>query len=488
MEKRIDIVNLRFSQSLIVGNLPARLRTEPLSAKQISEEHDIAKFGFWDTSNPSLSNYYPDLKIEELDPANDPDGFAYPVFRALSQVTVHKRRNPISFARPGVLKNSMNLLVGQTVYANHDMVTGNEAGAVLEVFWQNAYTTASGIKVPAGIMSRLKIDGRSNPRIVRGITMDPPSIHSVSVTVEFAWEKSHPNISDEDFWAKLGGYDEQGRMYERVVTEVLRYHEISLVPHGADPYAQRVDEKGHIVNPIYADKVYNCSDGENKTPQVYHFSYKDLAKLSEGNTEGDNLNNNIIEMNKHLLSLAALLGVMIPTDNSLTEDQLSEKITEAVKLLKPESDYEITLGEKDSEITRLKQELAEAKESNKSSLSPEDTAKITLADKATSELRAEAVRLHNVLTVNKPENSIVEMLNKASYEVLSVLVSQYKSQVDEKYPAKCAKCNSTEITRQSTKEPGEQGDNKDKKSVWDAQEEFAKKAKQESNKDFYSKQ
>ena len=89
-----------------------------------------------------------------------------------------------------VLKKSMQMLIGQTINIDHEIAVGNAIGAVSEVFWQPAYKTKSGIEVPAGINAVLKIDGKSNPRIARGVMMDPPSIHSNSVTVRFKWEPS----------------------------------------------------------------------------------------------------------------------------------------------------------------------------------------------------------------------------------------------------------------------------------------------------------
>src|SRR5690606_30627173 len=185
-------------------------------------------------------------------------------------ISVHKRHNPIDFGKNiEVLQKSMSLLVGQTVNADHETMIGNALGAVRDVQWQESYVSA-GKKVPAGFNAELRIDGKSNPRIARAINSDPPSIHSTSVTVEFEWEQSHPKLPAHEFWSKLGTLDEKGQLIRRIVTGIRRYHEISLVSHGADPYAQLIKKDGKIHNPKFAHITYN-SDEEAKRGGAYFF-------------------------------------------------------------------------------------------------------------------------------------------------------------------------------------------------------------------------
>lgn len=86
--------------------------------------------------------------------------------------------------------------------------------------------------------------------------MDPPSIHSNSVSVRFIWDKSHPNLDEDEFWNKLGTYDEKGNLICRVVKEIVSYYETSLVSHGADPFAQKIDEMGiSMIRNLLRNKV-----------------------------------------------------------------------------------------------------------------------------------------------------------------------------------------------------------------------------------------
>lgn len=109
---------------------------------------------------------------------------------------------PTDFSKNGVLKASMKLMLGQTVNCDHETSIGNAIGSVSQVMWQEGYTDGK-FKIPAGINGVLKIDGKSNPRIARGILMEPPSIHSNSVTVQFRWDKSHPELDNNEFWENL---------------------------------------------------------------------------------------------------------------------------------------------------------------------------------------------------------------------------------------------------------------------------------------------
>jgi hypothetical protein len=306
-----DIIRLTGSHALVISNLPEKEALAPLSKKAEMEAKEISSFGLFDTATPNFSNYYPGVTKEDLNPEADKASFIFPVYRALSEVIVHKKYNPIDFAMNNALKSSLGMLKAQSVYANHEMAVGNELGSVLDESWQASYKTESGITVPAGINTRFKLDGKSNPKIARGILMEPPSIHSTSVTVEFKWEPSHPSMEKEEFMSKIGTYGADKQLVRRVVTEVNKYHEISLVAHGADPFAQIIKD-ANINNPEYADKVYNSLKEESKR-RVYFFSYKDnLTSLTEETPkeveqpEHKNQKNSM----QHLLKLALLLGIM----------------------------------------------------------------------------------------------------------------------------------------------------------------------------------
>ena len=320
-----DTIKLCGKHAIILGHKPNKLSVSQVQNK-IEEEGiaDMAKFGLFDSSSPNYSTYYPEVTAEDLKPQDDE--FIEPIFRMLSSVTVAHRYNPIFFPED-VLKQSMYKLVGQTVNIDHETAVGNAIGSVKTVEWQNAYTL-DGVKVPAGINAVLKIDGKSNPRIARGILMDPPSIPSNSVTVSFKWKKSHEELSDEDFFSKVGTFDKNGKLIQKIATNIESYHETSLVGRGADPFAQKVDPKTKkIVNPSYAHSRYGLSDSDNTGVGVFLVDWKTFnSDESFEDTIPDELINNQTnsdQMNEEALrTLETNFGLAeksLTAENYLTE-------------------------------------------------------------------------------------------------------------------------------------------------------------------------
>ncbi len=433
-------IRLGFGQSLIMGNTPPVITSQDISRKMSLEKRETGKLGLFDLAQPNFQTYYPDLKIEDLAPKDAE--FVYPTFRLLSEVVVHRKYNPIDFSKPGVLKKSMGMLEAQTVYANHEMAIGNHLGVVQEVSWQESYTTASGKKIPAGINGVLKIDGKSHPNIARGLTMNPPAIHSNSVTVNFAWEKSHPKLSDEEFRAKLGSYDDKGELVRRIVEEVVGYHETSLVAHGADPFAQIINEQGEITNPEYAVRQASLSafeHPEKSRSQVYWFNHNDTESLSAETHIEPTQTQTMKEILLQLLTAAKV------ETTGLTEEQLQAKVNELINLGLGQPDIvkerdtlkgKLTAVEADlvasqAKVTALEAEVAAFKAENSSKL---------------NEKRAEVIRLYKILNPKATEEATKVYL-EASPEATTTFLTDFNRQVEEKFPAHCAECNSSNIVR-----------------------------------------
>lgn len=488
-----DTIRLGFGHSLVLGNVPAIITPEMISRKNTEEQRETESYGLFDSAQPNYTTYYPDLNVEDLNPKDNE--FVYPVFRSLSEVIVHKKYNPVDFSMNGILKKSMGLLVGQTINIDHETATGNAMGAVLSTSWENAYTTKNGIKVPAGINSKFKIDGKSNPRIARGILMDPPSIHSASVTVEFLWEKSHASLSEQEFFAKLGTYDKDKNLIRRIANKVQRYHEISLVPHGADPYAQRIKD-GEINNPQFADIAYNTANpGKQAQTKYFYFDFKaDLIQneeeitIPENHIDNNPVQKNNLQMREALITLAALFGVTLelavgaePTAEQLTamRTDIAKKVTDSETAL---STLQESVNATKAEVTRLKgieQTYNEAKVAldNATELQAFQQSQLTL-------LRAETTKNYNLLNPTQDE-AFVTLIAGADYNTLTLLNKQYAASVEAKFPLTCKSCNSTEVNRASAKSgEGKGGDNKAENK--DAAASIAARKRQEQSKMNYS--
>lgn len=459
--ERYDSMVIGQGHSILVGNLP-----EPVDAQEFNEkfyewhkptQESIQQLGLFG-GNINYHTYYPELKEEDLKPKEEE--FIEPVFRLLSATIVSKNWMPTDFGHGDVLKRSIKLMLGQTVNCDHETDIGNAIGAVSKVMWQEAYKDGN-IFVPAGMNGVLKIDGKANPRIARGILMEPPSIHSNSVTVQFAWDKSHPEMDDNEFWDKIGTYDSKGNMVRRVVTNIVRYLETSLVSHGADSYAQKIGDDGKIINPGFANRTWNSySEYRKESPKVYTFQdSKELSKQDENPDNTLQLNNkdpknsepkNNSKMNQELKEfLEKLFG-----ENMLQLSEGQEASVELALQLVSSSVSELAslkeqVTTKDTEIANLKANIAQ-----------KDTEIANLNEMATvgknhiASLRESTVATYKKLAGEHVDETIVTMINAETtgLQTLISLKNDYETRLNEKFPLHCAKCGSHDINRASSQD------------------------------------
>ena len=455
-KERMESMIIGSGHTIMAGFLPTGVEPQTFSENFYKWNHvsreSVEKLGLFG-SDIDYNTYYPNLTKEDLTP--NADEFIEPVFRLLSATIVSKNWNPTDFSQPGVLKASMRMLLGQTVNCDHSTDIGNAIGSVSQVMWQEGYKDGNFV-IPAGINGVLKIDGKANPRIARGILMDPPSIHSNSVTVQFKWDKSHPGMDDRDFWDKLGTYDEKGNMIRKVVTEVVRYLETSLVSHGADSFAQKIGEDGKIINPEFAKRTWTSfAEYQEDTKKVYYFTdfKEDINSYQENNDTPPNnintnnpLNNNT--MNKELKEfLEKLFG-----DNLLSLAEGQEVSTElALSAVQSLVNSKKTLEASITNLTTEKNQLSEQitqKDAEIANL----TAMATVGKNHIASLREEVVGNYKKLKGDKVDETIVTMLNAETtgLQTLISLNKDYKAQLEEKFPLTCSKCGSHDVTRSSS--------------------------------------
>ena len=465
MGKKINQIhsNPEHMESMIIGSghtimagfLPKGVEPQTFSENfykwnHVSQE-SVEKLGLFG-SDIDYNTYYPGLTKEDLTPNSDE--FIEPVFRLLSSTIVSKNWNPTDFGQPGVLKASMKLLLGQTVNCDHSTDIGNAIGSVSQVMWQEAYKDGNFV-IPAGINGVLKIDGKANPRIARGILMDPPSIHSNSVTVQFKWDKSHPGMDDRDFWNKLGTYDEKGNMIRKVVTEVVRYLETSLVSHGADSFAQKIGEDGKIINPEFAKRTWTSfAEYQEDTKKAYYFTdFKDDYKSFQESNDTPENNINHLNTNKKesTMTLAEFLESLYG-DNMLSLAEGQEKTAEvALQMVKDLVHGKNDLQAKVDNLTTEKNTLAE-QVSNKEAEIANLTAMATVGKNHIASLRETTVANYKKLKGDAADETIITMLNAETtgLQTLISLNKDYQAQLDEKFPLTCSHCGSHDISRGSS--------------------------------------
>lgn len=472
------------SHSIMVSNLPGRAQEDitPLSEGFFSKEHvDFKKFGLFGSSI-DYNTFYPGVDSKDFTPSQD--DYIEPMYRLLSSCIVNKAYAPVEFPAD-ILKNSMHLLVGQTVNCDHETSVGNAIGAVKSVSWQEAYKDeATGIEVPAGINGVLKIDGKSNPRIVRGIMMDPPSIHSNSVTVMFEWEPSHTFDKPWEFYEKWGTYDEHGELVRKIVTKIISYKETSLVSHGADPFAQIIKD-GKIINPTYAgSSYYSFSDGAKKeVPQDAHklVSYYDFKSLSEVDLYGavkpldtkhdttkitNKSNKNSLSMNEEEVS--QFLQSFSETGAFKEGEVLSKELVLAKfkEVVANRTLLEKELSELKEKMSKVEAELSGAKEM------------ASLGEAHLGEVREETLANYKKVNGDKVDENIISLIESkdTGVKALIALNAGYKAQLEEKFPLVCKECGSHNVDRGSGKAAKEEeGLTEGPKTIQDAAKSLAAK-------------
>lgn len=457
--------NKEYLDSMVIGQghtIMAGYIPEAVGAQTFSENYykwknptpdTIAQFGFWG-GDIDYNTYYPNLDKSELTPKDEE--FIEPMFRLLSETIVSKNWNPTDFSQNGVLKASMKMLLGQTVNCDHETNIGNAIGAVSQVMWQESYKDGH-FTIPAGINGILKIDGKANPRIARGILMEPPSIHSNSVTVQFKWDKSHPTMEDNEFYQKLGTYDSKGEMVRRIVTEVVRYMETSLVSHGADSFAQKIGSDGKIVNPTFARRTWSSYEEyrDDKSKQYFFTDYKsDLSSFQENDTR-DSFNDNDAKdnhsnennMNEFEKFLESLFG-----DNMLTLEEGKEMNQETVvaciqNLVSSRNTLQTSVDNLTTEKTSLTEQVSNlnAEVANLKEMA-------TVGKNHIASLRENAVETYKKLMGENADETIVTMLNAETTGITTLisLTKDYQARLEEKFPLTCSKCGSKDVNRASS--------------------------------------
>ncbi len=447
----IDKIRMNSGMSLMISDLPAEITLTQVSINK--PKLAVVNLGFFESATPNFHTYYPEIKNAADIKPNDGD-YIKPVFRLLSEVVVRKNTNPVDFSMNGVLKKSMNKMLGQTVYANHEALVGNEIGVVSALAWQDSYKTDTGIIIPAGMNGEFKIDSKSHPNIVRNILSEPPAIHSNSVTVEFGWAASHPKMDVNEFRSKLGTKVD-GELVRRIVEEVRNFHETSLVAHGADPYAQLL--KGQeITNPDYADQVYSLSAQGKSYAHTYFFNYRDdIINLSKDTTLNNDNHNQPEDMKDLIAKLMKLTG---KSEAELTEDFIEQFFKDNLTVGATLTTTQTELAAEKVNVTNITTELTTEK-GKVTSLTAEVIKLKADAVVITTKLKADTKKAYELLKGDKKDEAMLSMIEKANDSELEVFLKQYNTELEEKFPAKCNACGSGNVSRNTASpDAGNTGD------------------------------
>jgi hypothetical protein len=443
----IDSVQFFLNNNLIIGHSLPDEGYKPIPK-------DLAKLGLFDSSAPNYVSFDPSVSKEDFNPKDE--DFIYPEFRLLSE-TIVQPYFPIDFGQDSVLKSSMALLPGSGLYPDHESSIGNSLGVIESVYWEEPYKMGDTV-IPAGINGRLKLDGKANPRIARLLLMKPPGISSTSVTVQFKWKKSH---DIEDFYDKLGSYDDKGELIRRVVTNIIGYPEVSLVTNGADKFAKMKVGKGIAgVNRIsnksfFFDFKKTPEQNEELIKSFSLITNKDMTKIEQiGTAVAEKLNLNLEEFD--VSKLSEILDSALNPDPPEIPENIT-KLMEAYPDLTPETLTELEANQ----ITDEQRQIIE------NSLSTEEVeflrAEAQIGSDFLTSLREETISNYKLAAGKDNENEVViNMLNKASHLELKALNQDYREKLELLSPLTCQECNSTKIERKSSSSSADPKDPKER--------------------------
>ncbi len=466
------------------------------SRENYKSSQDWLSFG-WMGNDPK---YYENAAVTSIMPK--PEDFVEVPFRLLSATIVGGGSwKATDFTNTKMLKKSTPLLDGKPLYKDHETDLDNWVGLVNGTKWSKSFVADDGTVVPAGIDGILAIDIKTNPKVARGVLLG--SVFSNSVTVDFAWEMSHPFENEWDFYNKVGTTGSDGKMIRRIATEIYDYYESSLVWLGADPFAKAITESGELKH-IDKSSIYKYSksktslgfskelikpedqDKDITTPSRYIIDFgvsRDLSPL----TKRKKTKFNTEEMDKKfVLAFLAAFGGDLGIDKGVENMTAEEAIAHLGKLQykkdpSPEDVVKLSIADKMLELTKgneaftelsTKPELLEGIELIKTEDAVKfkaDAAKVitlnteietltktsAIGEKYLKLKRDEAIRLYKT-SVGESEVSeeVVSLFNKAEDAAIEGILKQYTKSATEKFSGSCASCGSHEFKFQSSFQDG----------------------------------
>ena len=351
-----------------------------------------------------------------VDPAEN--DFIFATFRALSATVLADR--PIDFTDEKMLKASVSKLNGQTVFKDHNTSVNNWVGRVESSHWDD--TTAG---FPSGINAILKLDTVKDPMTVRGVHQG--AIHSASGTVSFEWKPSHPALMETGTFFDHLGEEIEGETVRILVTKIDKFWEISLVWQGADEFAKQIGEDGR---PVQQSQHLQTIAAQASIPE----------KIIKNNEE--------LAMHPLNKLLKEIFGLDV-TENNFTEILNQYFETKSKVLLQKIQQEAASLQ---SQIEQGQHRVTEL-ESKMRDLEPQ----ATLGRQYLEDERKESIRLYRLAKGDAVSEAILKTLEKADLDIAQAFKQEFQKEVETKYPNRCAKCGGTDIRRQSSQMPQDQG-------------------------------
>lgn len=238
MNKGFQKIDEQLSVSLGGKVGVAKFRAEiPAQAVTDDVKRVLGEATLW-SSRHQRASVTDNVDVPDGRPMLTDDRYVYADFRALSQVLLRNRG--LDFSTDGVLKKAVPMLLGKTVYPNHEFDdVNNWVGVVSQSTWDAKGEKSNGVP---GVNVEIKVDAFLNYRLACGLMMTPPAVNSMSLTVVFEFEYSHPQMAIENSWKFYENLGEEidGEVVRLIVTKVVEVWEASIVSVGEDRLAKNI--------------------------------------------------------------------------------------------------------------------------------------------------------------------------------------------------------------------------------------------------------
>jgi hypothetical protein len=354
-----------------------------------------------------------DYDLQQFLQPKDSDYVMIPV-RALSATEVQSRMFNFGHLGGGPLRNSISEFNNLIILKDHDMSVDNWIGTTEQAYWDQS------ADIPPGVNVMMKVDTKADPKTARGLISG--ALNSVSVTVSFDYEPSHPDMNEMDFVMNLG-QEVDGKTVQALITGIKRVYELSTVWSGADVYA-KTSNGGPPPKPL-SQSLHLALPTENKEKAVDLKKVAALLSLQLAEPTEEDVN----------VGITALVAKASTTKTELDtlKTELEAKKTEVAELNTKVGTFQV-------EITTLKTgqaELAKEAEVGKAFLKTQ---------------REEAVRLYTLVENKDVSPAMVEMLKNSTLEIAQSFVVSYSKRAEQIAPLKCSVCQNatSDVSRRSS--------------------------------------
>jgi hypothetical protein len=339
------------------------------------------------------------------------EDFIYVPVRMLSAAEVQGKTINFAHNNGQALRDAVGKFNDIPIMKNHNFVVEDCIGRTQECFWDETTPGA-----PMGVTGMMRVDSKMDPKTARGLITG--LLDSVSVTVQFDFEKSHPNLKDDEFFWKLGE-EVEGKTVQALVTEVTRLYELSVVWQGADTHAKTIQD-GTIKSPGLSQQL--------PTPHLKEETPMDLTKL---------------------LAKLGLTGEQTPEQ---LETALDAAISAATAAGAQSLEAKVTsLTEQVAVLNTEKSGLSAANDSLKleiEKLRPQ----ATLGETFLADQRKEAKRLYEIVAGATKDPAMLALIEGASLEVSKGFITTFEPQAEAIAPLTCTSCGGKHLTRKASKD------------------------------------